>query len=223
MDPHIYEAFKSRNPHTTSLDAVLEIVRDEVNARLAEHERELIGLAMRINPKPNVSFNGTMSADLTKEWLSTRCELKPSVTENGSLIEDRGEPGYDGKIWFRLDQELPPGFGSVNKLFEPSMIHVGGGGYSTWQGPWNAFGKEMESYNIGLPWGLKGTLAAYAYDMHFFKSDIPGLDHMEVMLKLQDRELEKEYYLEWQRDGQPESDRDLIEQLQSLREQLELK
>lgn len=227
MDPYIYEAFKQRHPHTTSLDALFGLLRAELTERLAAIEvdestqgRALIGLAIELRPSKTVSYNGTMSAKLTKQWLETRCELPQQRTPEGNFNPNYGEPGFKGKVWFRLDEELPPRTSSVTQFFEPNVMHVGGGGYSTWEGPWNEFGTQLEKRNVGIPWGQKGKLAAYCYDIHFFISDVPGLDHMEVMLKMQDREFESKYYFEWQRDNQAALDENMLCHLDRLQEEM---
>ena len=214
MDPHIYEAFKKRNPHTTSLQDLFMVLQNELTERIAalklEGQRldiELLGLAMKISPVNEMYYGNSLSTKATKYHRQHG---------NWPKHGEGKEPGFEGKVWFRTDRELSMAMGSTDALFRPSMMHLGGGGYSTWGGPWNQLGKDMEKLNAGLPWGRKGRLSAYAYDIHFFVSDIPGLDHAEVMLKMQDRDWEKEYYFEWQDPGQEARDKDTLAVLDML-------
>ena len=217
MDLAPYRAFAEKHNHTPTLDELFnDVLLPDLRESIANlnnddtPHNELIGLCIDISPKNRITYNGSMSATKYHYWH-----------ERGGIIPkdaDVGSPGFIGRIWFRTTRELKQ-FSSLSTLFTPLMMRLGGGLYSTWDGPWNVLGKQIEDLNVGLPWEDKGKLAAYAYDLHFFTADIPGLDQMEVMLKLQDKQWESKYTFMWEADGQPKRDQVLLSQLRSLKEQ----
>lgn len=229
MNLQDYQAFKQQYPVLASPDAVFEMIKVELAKKLSNlqvndelHHLELLGAAMRVMPKKHVSVNGTMSMALYAHWLETKCMLPSQLDQDGNFNEDFGEPAFIGKIWFRTDKEIPRTLKSISELFDSMPVHIGGGGYSTFGGPWNSLGIKIEKLNVGVPWKLRGELSAYAFDMHFFKTDMPGLDQLEVMYKLQDKEYNQEHFLCWETQDQLTADIDLISSLEALREKLEL-
>ena len=100
-------------------------------------------------------------------------------------------------------------------LFRPSMIRTAGGGYSTYKGPWWNLGLELSDLNSGLEWAERGELYAYCYDIYFFTRDIPGMDEIEIMMKLQDNKWTRATY-EWYQDGLAEADHKMLDSLAHL-------
>lgn len=122
--------------------------------------------------------------------------------------------GYAGNIWFRLEKEL----GDYSAFFNGSMLHVGGGGYSTWNGPWQEYGQEITKLEVGVPWALRRPLPAYAFNTYFYVSDFPDIDQFAIMQKLGDEELPTEIKFSWQDDDLEENDRQYLDFLKNYKE-----
>jgi len=122
--------------------------------------------------------------------------------------------GYSGKLWVRFERELSYGFDFLSGC----MIHIGTGGYSTWEGPWQELGNSLQRHEIGVPWNLRQPLACYTFSCQFYLSDFPDLDQMALLQKLSDGEMPKEVSFFWQEDGLEKRDQDYINFLKDYTE-----
>lgn len=181
------------------------IVR-HVNARVQEERKHgqltgnrLLGLAWELNAV-NASYVG-------------RSIKHRENAMRGS--NERDSAGYSGKIWFRLENELHNGF---DALFYGSMFHIGTGGYSTWEGPWQELGKEIYKLEVGVPWELRQKFAAYTFSGQFYLSDFPDLDQFAIMQKLSDEPMPAVLKFLWQEDGLEERDQFYLNQLKTFQE-----
>lgn len=100
------------------------------------------------------------------------------------------------------------------------MFHIGTGGYSTWEGPWNEYGKTINTLEVGVPHSQRRELAAYSFGSQFYIIDFPGLDEYAVMEKLSDRKLPPEITRHWYADDLDNNDNDYLNFLNLYRDQM---
>lgn len=115
---------------------------------------------------------------------------------NMGIRQDEDHVGYAGELFFRTQDELkqkPP-----TDFFKDCLFHIGAGGYSTWNGPWQNVGRQINELEQGVPWELRECFGAYAFAFQFYLSDFPSIGQMDLMMKLSDKTLPKsfEYYRE---------------------------
>lgn len=127
---------------------------------------------------------------------------------------ERDTVGYSGKIWLRFLHELADGFNALNGC----MLHIGTGGYSTWEGPWQELGISLQKHEQGVPWNLRQELACYTFSSQIYLSDFPDLDQLAIMNKLGDQGMPKNITFFWQEDGLEERDHEYITSLQAYKE-----
>lgn len=128
--------------------------------------------------------------------------------------------GYEGKIWFRTEVQLRKVY-QMQELFRGSLLSIGSGGYSTWQGPWNKYGLEISALESKLDYDIlsyddRRPLAAYAYSAHFYISDHPGLDEARIMMKLAGEGFNYNLLDRWQEDDMQDKDDAYLDLLKKI-------
>lgn len=193
------------------LDLGHAIVR-HVNSRVCLEKREggytgnrLLGLSWTMS-HVNVNYVGKSILQRENHLLLSMPAMRGST-----------EPSYSGKIWLRFEKDIVGSFGA---LFSGSMYHIGTGGYSTWEGPWQEYGNQLQKLEFGVPWELRRTLSAYSFGSQFYLSDFPVLDQAAIMRKLADEHMPTAIVFDWKEDDLDEGDRDYLEFLQSYKEKM---
>jgi hypothetical protein len=198
--------FLAQHPPITELDDVGNAVRDHLAMKAKNHkiygqliDNRLLGVKLSLDHS-RIPYTG--KSIKTRDWEMLKI----------------GEPdhySYSGKIWFRLAKEAGV---DAHHLFDDSLFHLGGGGYSTWEGPWNEFGKEASRLEQGCPRNLRQPLAAYSFQFQFYISDFPELDQLAIMLKLSDEQLPKKWEYYWVEPDLDANDEKYLEFLRKYRE-----
>jgi hypothetical protein len=179
------KAFLAKHPPITELEDVGNAVRNHLAMKAKNHRifgqlinNRLLGVKLSLD-YGNIPYSGKSVKTCDYEML------KIGTPDHNS---------YSGKIWFRLAKESDS---QAVEMFADSLFHLGGGGYSTWEGPWNEFGKEVSRLEQGCPRNLRMPLAAYSFQFQFFISDFPELDQLAIMIKLSDEQLPKKCEYFW--------------------------
>lgn len=196
------------------LDALFYAVRDHVADKIANHkidgqryDNRLIGFSWKMQYTTERYSNGRSIAEECARYTSA----------GNTVLNDNAS--YSGTVFIRAAKRML-WLGSVSNLFKGSMVTLGTGGYSTYNGPWNEFGKKCNELEVGIPYSQIEHLETYAYSNQFFLSDFPDLGQMAVMAKLSDTMLQKDITNLWEEDGLAEADKAYIEKLTNLYEKV---
>lgn len=124
---------------------------------------------------------------------------------------------YQGSIWLRFAYELRLYAHVYNEMFydtpfvrfsqmETPFVRSSGG-YSTYGGPWQSLGLELQRLEIGIPWNYRQPLACYAFSFKFDTESFPLLHQNLVLEKLSSETwVPKTHRYDWKIAGLDEHD-----------------
>lgn len=142
--------------------------------------------------------------------INTRESIMRQSTERDTI-------GYAGRMWVRFARDI---FRSPDQYFVGSMFHLGAGGYSTWEGPWNEYGKQISELEQGVPVGHRRPFGTYSFSCQFYLSDFPDIDQYAIMKKLEDDAMPERHVFGWDIDGIEQEDQVYIDFLKDYREKM---
>lgn len=114
---------------------------------------------------------------------------------------------YQGSLWLRFAYELRLYEHVYNEMFYDTPFVRSTGGYSTYGGPWQSLGSELQRLEIGIPWNYRQPLACYAFSFKFDTESFPLLHQHLVLEKLSSETLvPKTHRYDWKIAGLDEQD-----------------
>ena len=174
----IYPAFVEKYGKPTTVEAVGDILRHELNAKAVKMNTHLVGLAFDVRlDKIGASHNAP-------------------VGKRTSFSTPERYRGYRGRVWVRLHKDPREHRMSVHDMFHHTLTHAGSGGGGDYESPWSMtykmwwerFGnKQARDYQHIL--GPNRTARLYrpslwGWTFHFFYDDWPDLRHADAKRKM---------------------------------------
>lgn len=144
---------------------------------------------------------------------SHSCPIDGSMNFNGDPLMVRGYPGWNGRLWLRLEDNTKD-FSSTSWCWRTNT-HTGSGGFGSYNGPWKDIRQLRHQHGQRHPYPEP---ICYSWDYRIYEQDWPRVaqwwQHMKTVSQLHHNcEPDSNYYFAWENPAIAERDRRYMQEL----------